>query len=444
MKSFADTLILKSVTMTLDPMTSSMQRLDANGNVCGLVKVILPNPGVSFEGNVIGEADYKTSEYWCYLSPGTRFLKIKYPNLEPLMIDFSEYFVKGIQGKRIYEISLIVPSMMNKTGIPIEVKFESERSAPYICSDDYSSSYFRKRNPKWRFGNDTIGNVQVFLNLKNNKSDQLTTISSKQRLIGNVSKGDVLTLIPENKTYNPLNITVEDSVIEKQHLSVYFKKKRQTFHGHVFDEYNNSPIKDAEIQLYYLNKSEDYVNMFDRSIKDALCSTAQSKESGYFGFRNCVPDYTYYIEVSPPVGYHRRYWYFRNGINLKPNESDSLKIILSPICISGLVTDGKNPIKKAKIEYDALYDDQTVTLDDGNFNIIGIKDKMITVSASGFKTIKLDISDFLSHAKDLEYDKIHNRTPIKKPILIKLQKGDSSVIENGVYEYYKEKIRKLK
>lgn len=430
---------LKSVTMTLEPMTAPMQRTDANGRVCGLVKVILPNPNVSFEGNVIGEAEYKTSEYWCYLSPNTRFLKIKYPNLEPLMIDFSEYFVNGIQGKRIYEVTIVVPSMVNKIGTPIEIKFKSEKSAPYICSDGYND-FRRRKNPKWRFGNDTIGNVKVFLNLKNNESDQLTMISSKQGLIGNVSKGDVLTIIPENKTYRPLTIHVEDSVIAKQHLDIYFKKKRMSVNGYVFDKYNNSPIKDVKIHLYYLNGLEDYTYSY-WSIKDTLC-TAQSKESGYFGFRNCVSDYTYYIEIFPPSGYHGLY--VTNGINLKPNELDSLKIALSPICIVGLVTDGKNPIKNAKIEYAGLYDDQTETLDGGNFNIIGIKDKLITVSAQGFKTINLDISDYLLHVRrDPEWDKKYNNPPIK-PILIKLQKGNPSVIENGVYEYYKDKIKKRK
>lgn len=125
-KLFADTPQLKSVTMTLDPMTSSLQRLDANGKVCGLVKVILPNPGVTFEGNLIGEVDYKTSEYWCYLSPETKFLKIKYPELEPLMIDFTEFFSGGIQSKKIYEVNILIPNRLQSTGTPIRLNLKTQ------------------------------------------------------------------------------------------------------------------------------------------------------------------------------------------------------------------------------------------------------------------------------------------------------------------------------
>lgn len=59
---------IKSFSLQLEPMTVPMQRVDANGNVCALVKVIIPNAQASFEGSLIGNCDYKTSEYWCYLS----------------------------------------------------------------------------------------------------------------------------------------------------------------------------------------------------------------------------------------------------------------------------------------------------------------------------------------------------------------------------------------
>lgn len=105
----AQELKLESVAMETMTQTVPIQRKDLNGQVCALVKVIMPGEKVVFEGSVIGECPYKTSEYWCYLSPGTKSLKIKYPNLNPLLVDFTEYFGSGVKSNRIYNIVVKVP-----------------------------------------------------------------------------------------------------------------------------------------------------------------------------------------------------------------------------------------------------------------------------------------------------------------------------------------------
>ena len=102
---------IKSFSLQMEPMTVPMQRTDANGNVCALVKVIMPAARASFEGSLIGNCDYKTSEYWCYLSPGSKHLKIKYPGCEPLMVNFEKISGDGLKPKQIYELCLIIPSI---------------------------------------------------------------------------------------------------------------------------------------------------------------------------------------------------------------------------------------------------------------------------------------------------------------------------------------------
>lgn len=438
---FAESPQLKSVTMTMEPMTTTMQRLDANGQVCGLVKVIVPGKNIVFEGNLVGNSEYKTSEYWCYLSPNTRYLKIKYPDLEPLMVDFNEFFINGIQSKRIYEIVLTIPNnSTRKIGTPIELTVSSYRSVPFWGMDDHSQWGFKK-NPSWRIGNDTIGQVNVYVNLKNGKYDeQLVTTTSKPSLIGNVVEGDILTFIPQNSSFAELQVAVNDTVIKKQHLSVKIKKKKRSLRGLVYDKTNEKPIEDALTKLYYLNTSDDYL-YWAQSYGDTLC-TSKTKRDGSFGYNNCVSDYTYYLEVKAPAGYNSRY--VTNGINIKPIESDSLIIYLSPNCIAGIVTDGKKPIKGAEIYYDGLYNSQTATQEDGSFNIVGNRADIITITALGYRTLKLDISDCkFRFSRGPEWDKAHNwGSPI--PLKIKLQKGDSAIVENGVYESPKDKIRKLK
>lgn len=104
-------IMIKSFSLQMEPMTVPMQRTDANGNVCALVKVIIPNAQASFEGSLIGDCDYKTSEYWCYLSPGSKQLRVKYPNCEPLMVNFEKILGDGLKSKQIYELHLVIPSI---------------------------------------------------------------------------------------------------------------------------------------------------------------------------------------------------------------------------------------------------------------------------------------------------------------------------------------------
>lgn len=97
-------------TIIMERMTQPMQREDANGEICALVKVIIPSAQASFEGSLIGNCDYKTSEYWCYLSPGSKQLKIKYPGCEPLMVYFEPLIGSGLKSKCIYELRIEVPA----------------------------------------------------------------------------------------------------------------------------------------------------------------------------------------------------------------------------------------------------------------------------------------------------------------------------------------------
>lgn len=102
----AQNLKVENVTATIDPMTVPMQRLDANDDICALVKVLYPRSGLVFEGNVVGDAPLRTNQYWVYLTAGTKFLQINAPEHYPLRIDFRDYGINGLEGKRIYELKL--------------------------------------------------------------------------------------------------------------------------------------------------------------------------------------------------------------------------------------------------------------------------------------------------------------------------------------------------
>ncbi|WP_289299889.1 hypothetical protein [Xylanibacter muris] len=91
---------------TADPMLVSMQRTDANNDICSLVRVLLPVDGVTLEGNIVGDVSFNGSEYRVYLTQGTKFLQISCPGHYPLRIDFRNYGIKSLDSKRIYELKL--------------------------------------------------------------------------------------------------------------------------------------------------------------------------------------------------------------------------------------------------------------------------------------------------------------------------------------------------
>ncbi len=105
-------LVVLDCRATADPMLVSMQRTDANNDICALVRVLLPVGGVKFSGNTVGDVSFDGSEYRVYLTSGTKFLQISCPGHYPLRIDFRDYGINALEGKRIYELKLKAQSFV--------------------------------------------------------------------------------------------------------------------------------------------------------------------------------------------------------------------------------------------------------------------------------------------------------------------------------------------
>lgn len=103
----AQRLTVESMQAMFEPMTVDMQRRDFNNEICALVKVQIPLAGVGFEGNVVGDSQFKINEYWVYLTHGSKFLQVKCPGYYPLKIDFRKLGLDGVQSKTIYELVLV-------------------------------------------------------------------------------------------------------------------------------------------------------------------------------------------------------------------------------------------------------------------------------------------------------------------------------------------------
>ena len=97
---------------TSEIMHVPIQRADANNEICAMIRVLLPVSGVTFEGQTVGDSPYNGSEYRVYMTRGTKMLKVNCPGHYPLMVDFRDYGINALEGKRIYELKLKAQSFV--------------------------------------------------------------------------------------------------------------------------------------------------------------------------------------------------------------------------------------------------------------------------------------------------------------------------------------------
>lgn len=117
--SFAQMTVESVKELPTDLSAKTNKRLDLNGKSCALVKIEMRSPEAKFEGNVIGEVDYNTSEYLVYLSPGTKTLKMSHPNQTPVTIDFEDYGISGLSEGTTYSVLIrIVDTVVSEEIIP--------------------------------------------------------------------------------------------------------------------------------------------------------------------------------------------------------------------------------------------------------------------------------------------------------------------------------------
>ena len=112
----AQDLTVKSFGVAQGDISASVYpRNDRNGEPCGLIKVQLPLQGITFEGNVMGEASFIQGEYWVYMSHGAYLLSILHPQFHKLKLNLRELMptaedgFRGVEPKVTYELVIDVP-----------------------------------------------------------------------------------------------------------------------------------------------------------------------------------------------------------------------------------------------------------------------------------------------------------------------------------------------
>ena len=101
-----DIEVKKFEPLEKDQTAALSPRKDINGVTCGLVKVLLKEPGAEFEGSVMGDVQFTGKEYLVYLPNGTKRLGIKHPDYLPTTIVFADYGTKKVASSTTYELKV--------------------------------------------------------------------------------------------------------------------------------------------------------------------------------------------------------------------------------------------------------------------------------------------------------------------------------------------------
>lgn len=277
----------------MEVMTEPMQRRDNNGNICALVKVIIPSAQAAFEGNLIGKCDFKTSEYWCYLSPGSKHLKIKYPGCEPLMVNFEDLIGSGVRSKQIYELYLQVPQTGSFS--------EAVTITGNITCEPIKGS---KANNFWNFDK-FASSVKLYHNYHYGKYARMiegkdmdkAVLDKKLRYsIPNVHVGDSLTVISDNHIYTPKTIHITADMLGGDNFNIQVLKRREPRRGCLIDGWNERPLGGVKVKAGP-----------SHSFSETLCET---DSAGYFSIPDCPVDENFEIHFDLPRNYntsHREY-----------------------------------------------------------------------------------------------------------------------------------------
>lgn len=91
---------------TTDLSASTSVRNDNNDIPCALIKVHLAANNAKFEGALVGDVAYKTSEYWVYMPKGSKRLTVKLEGYLPLSVQFSDYGINSLESKMTYLLTI--------------------------------------------------------------------------------------------------------------------------------------------------------------------------------------------------------------------------------------------------------------------------------------------------------------------------------------------------
>lgn len=124
--SFSQGFKVKEFKQNMSDGSAFHAPMDGNGYPCGLVKVRTDDSELKFKGNVVGEVENKTNEYWVFMAQGSKTLNILHPNFLPITVDFAAFGIDEVASKATYILTLSEQKFKKeKCGLVTTVKPET-------------------------------------------------------------------------------------------------------------------------------------------------------------------------------------------------------------------------------------------------------------------------------------------------------------------------------
>ena len=127
---YSQEISIKSFKQNMSDGSAFHAPIDANGSPCGLIKVQSADPLLFFKGNIVGQVENKTNEYWIYLPKGTDRLTVCHPNYLPIEVLFSSYGVDLVESKATYV--MVLKDMKPKEKNILTIVTKPEDAVVYI------------------------------------------------------------------------------------------------------------------------------------------------------------------------------------------------------------------------------------------------------------------------------------------------------------------------
>ncbi|MBR7053917.1 MAG: SUMF1/EgtB/PvdO family nonheme iron enzyme [Prevotella sp.] len=122
----AQEMAVKSMALVENDMTANLEenlRKDLNGNYGGLVKVYLAVSGAQFLGpSVLGQQTAAVSEYWVFMAKDAFKLQVTAPGYLPLEVNFRDHGITGVESRRTYRLTIMLPQASNTISEPTPPK----------------------------------------------------------------------------------------------------------------------------------------------------------------------------------------------------------------------------------------------------------------------------------------------------------------------------------
>lgn len=136
----AQDISVQSFSMAETDLSAKINgKKDFNDNPCALIKVSLPVANAKFEGNIVGDCEFKTNEYWVYMTSDSKKLIIKCPGVQSLYINFKEYGIDRLLEKYTYNLELLYKNPNSRMSIN-EYKAGMEEGERLYSHRDYTKA----------------------------------------------------------------------------------------------------------------------------------------------------------------------------------------------------------------------------------------------------------------------------------------------------------------